>query len=155
MMVASLPKTRTNSDEDRAALARASAVLERLRDQLTDAVDADTAAYDRVVSAYKQPKGTPDEQQARTAAIQQALRAATEVPLGVMRLSARGLEQAAIVAAHGHSAAASDVGVATALLRAGGTGARLNVEINLDGLKDAGYVEAVRGEIKTLSTGGT
>src|SRR5262245_56337714 len=92
VMVASLPKTRTNSDEDRAALAQASAVLGGLRDQLTSAVDADTAAYDRVVSAFKRPKGSPEEQQARTAAIQQALREATDVPLGVMRLSASAIE---------------------------------------------------------------
>src|SRR5882757_2928844 len=61
MMVAGLPKTRTASDEDRAALTTAGRVLAGLREGLTEAIDADTAAYDRVVAAYKMPKASPDE----------------------------------------------------------------------------------------------
>jgi len=56
MMVAGLPKTRTGSDEDRAALTTAGSVLAELRKGLTEAIDADTAAYDQVVAAYKLPK---------------------------------------------------------------------------------------------------
>jgi methenyltetrahydrofolate cyclohydrolase len=151
MMVAGLPKTRAGSDEDRAALTAAGGVLAELRKGLTEAIDADTAAYDRVVAAYKMPKASPDEQAARKAAIQQALRGATEVPRGVVRLSAAALDQAIAVATHGHRAAASDVGVAVALLRAGARGARLNVEINIGSITDAGYTSAVTAEITRLS----
>jgi formiminotetrahydrofolate cyclodeaminase len=151
MMVGGLPKTRTGSDEDRAALKAALDVLTELRDQLTQAVDADTAAYDQVVAAYKMPKVSADEQSARKAAIQQALRAATDVPLGVVRMSAAALGQAAAVARHGHRAAGSDVGVAVALLRAGLRGARLNVEINIGSIADASYTGAATAEIARLS----
>ncbi len=150
MMVAGLPKTRTGSDDDRARLTAAGAVLVDLRDRLTEAVDADTTAYDHVVAAYKMPKASADEQSARKAAIQRALREATDVPLGVVRLSATALVQAAAVAAHGHKAAGSDVGVAIALLRAGLRGARLNVEINVGSLTDAEYTSAVTAEIYRL-----
>ncbi len=150
-MVAALPKTRTGSEDDRTALTTAVAALIPLRQQLADAVDADTVAYDAVVAAYKLPKGTDAEQAARKAAIQRALRTATDVPLGVMRLSAAGLAKAAVVAAHGHRAAASDVGVAVALLSAGLQGARLNVEINLSGLSDAAYKEAAAAEAAQLA----
>jgi len=151
MMVAGLPKTRTNADEERAALEKAALVLNGLRRELTDAIDADTAAYDQVVAAFKLPKATPQEQEARKAAIQRALRTATDVPLGVVRLSMQALAQAAIVAAHGNPSAASDVGVAKALLAAGADGARMNVEINLDGVKDDAYREAVRAELSALA----
>jgi len=151
MMVTQLPKTRSGSDEDRAALAEAGGALAGVRAQLTAAIDADTEAYDQVVAAYKSPKATADEQAARKAAIQQALRAATEVPLGVARLSATALAAAAAIAAHGHRAAASDVGVAVALLRAGARGARLNVEINIGGLSDADYAKTATAEIARLS----
>ena len=107
---------------------------------------------DAVVAAYKQPKATEADQAARKAAIQHALRRATDVPLGVMRLSAMGLGHAKAVAAHGHQAASSDVGVAVALLKAGLQGARLNVEINLDGLSDAAYTEAVGAEAERLAS---
>lgn len=150
-MVAGLPKTRTGSDEERAALTRAAGELAGIRAQLTDAIDADTAAYDQVVAAYKLPKASPDEQGARKAAIQLALRAATEAPLGVMRLSALALDQALAIAASGHRAAASDVGVAVALLRAGARGARLNVEINIGSIADASYASGVAADVTQLS----
>jgi formiminotetrahydrofolate cyclodeaminase len=151
MMVAGLPKTRSGSDEDRAALDAAAGALARLRGELTAAIDSDTAAYDRVVAAYKMPKASEAEQSTRKAAIQLAMRAATEVPLGVVRASAAALTEAARVAAHGHRAAASDVGVAIALLRAGARGARLNVEINTGSLADTGYAAAVTAETNQLS----
>ena len=153
MMVAGLPKTRTGSGDDRAALTSAAGVLADIRKRLTDAIDADTTAYDQVVAAYKLPKASADEQSARRAAIQEALHAATDVPLGVVRLSAAALNEAIAIATHGHRAAASDVGVAVALLRAGTRGARLNVEINVGSISDATYVDAVAAETARLSDG--
>jgi formiminotetrahydrofolate cyclodeaminase len=146
LMVAGLPKTRTGSDDDRAALTSAAGVLADIRTRLTNAIDEDTAAYDQVIVAYKRPKASADEQTARTAAIQQALHAATDVPLGVVRRSAAALDEAITIATHGHRAAASDVGVAVALLRAGARGARLNVEINIGSISDAAYADAVAAE---------
>src|SRR5207247_3358089 len=88
MMVAGLPKTRSGSDEDRNELAAARAALTDLRQHLAAAIDADTAAYDQVVAAYRLAKGTDDEKSARRAAIQRALREAIDVPLQLMRFSA-------------------------------------------------------------------
>ncbi len=151
MMVAGLPKTRTGADGERATLAAAASALEQLRARLTDAIDADAAAYDGVVAAYKLPKQSTDEQAVRKAAIQQALRDATDVPLDVMRMAAAAIGHAGTIAANGHRAAASDVGVGTALLRAGLRGAALNIEINAGSVSDAGYVDRVRGESARLS----
>jgi methenyltetrahydrofolate cyclohydrolase len=146
LMVAGLPKTRSGSPDDRAALDSAAAALAGVRQQLTEAIDRDTAAYDQVVAAYKLPKASGEEQHIRKAAIQDALRAATDVPLGVMRLSSSALDAAPTIAAHGHRAAGSDVGVAVALLRAGLHGARLNIEINAGSVSDAAYVDKVKAE---------
>jgi len=151
MMVAALPKTRSGTDEDRVALAAASSALTGVQQQLIEAVDADAAAYNQVVAAYKLPKATESEQAARKAAIQRALRGATDVPLGVMRLSAIALKHAQAIAEHGHRAAGSDAGVAVALLAAGARGARLNVDVNLGSLGDETYVEAVKAEIARLA----
>jgi len=150
MMVAGLPKTRTNSPEDRTALERAASRLAILRTQLCDAVDADSAAYDDVMAAYRLPKGTGEEQAARKAAIQRALRSAIEVPLTVMRLSNQVMQHAAEIAAHGHRAASSDVGVAVALLQAGASGARLNIDTNVQSVNDAEYLSGLRSEVAAL-----
>src|SRR3954470_9476406 len=147
MMVAGLPKTRSGSDDDRAALAAAGGALAGIRTSLTAAIDADAAAYDRVVAAYKLPKGAAEEQIARKAAIQQAMRAATTVPLDVVRLSATALTEAAPIAAHCYDAATSDVGVAIALLRAGAHGARLNVEINIASVSDVAWAGDAAAEL--------
>src|SRR5262249_22019943 len=109
LMVAALAKARTGSDDDRAALTAAAPAVVAVQQQVTEAIDADSRAYDTVVAAYKLPKANPDEQAARQAAIQRAMRNATDVPLGVMRLSVLALRQARSVAEHGHRAAASDV----------------------------------------------
>jgi methenyltetrahydrofolate cyclohydrolase len=147
LMVSRLRRTRSGSEEDRAALQSAATALGSLRQQLTDAIDADTAAYDLVVAAYRRPKEDAD---ARKAAIQEALRTATDVPLEVMRASMRVLEQARVVAAHGYRLAASDVVVAVALLMAGATGAGANVDVNLDAVADAVYRDAVRADARRL-----
>src|SRR5262245_1840369 len=85
-MVAGLPKTRSGSDDERDRLAAVLPGLVDVRAQLADAVDADTAAYNGVVAAYKLPKGTDEEKAARTSSIQRALKAATDVPLSIVRL---------------------------------------------------------------------
>jgi methenyltetrahydrofolate cyclohydrolase len=154
MMVCGLSKTRSGTDEDQTMLAAALIELTRIQAQLAHAVDADTTAYEQVVAAYKHPKTTESEKTARKTAIQRALHAATDVPLNVMRLSTEGLHHGRAVAAHGYGAAASDVGVAIALVGAGLQGARLNVEINLDSISDAAYKDAVAAEVRRLAAAG-
>jgi formiminotetrahydrofolate cyclodeaminase len=149
-MVAGLPKTRSGSADDRSALDRAAVALTRIRGQLAAAIDLDADAYDQVVAASRRSSATETDPAAREARRQLALRTATEVPLGVMRLSVEAATEGRTVAARGHRAAASDVGVALALLQAGLEGARLNVRVNVPDLTDRPYVEAVNAETARL-----
>ena len=55
-----------------------------------------------------------------------------------------------MIAAFGNPSAASDVQVGLELLAAGLRGGKLNVEINLESVKDAAYVETVRKELSML-----
>lgn len=150
VMVAGLSKTRHQSDEDRHALAEAGAALRGLRDRLVALVDRDAEAYERVVAAYRRPKGTEDERRARAQAIQQALVQAIGAPLDVMRASREALDRAGVVAARGNPSAASDVEVGVELLGAALRGARLNVEINLGGVSDRAYADRVSHEVRQL-----
>ena len=150
-MVAGLPRTRSGSDEDRTALQRVKVELDDLQRQLIEAVDADANAYGQVLAAFRLPRAAGSGAEARRAAIQDATLAATRVPLSVVQLSASALVRARTVAAHGNRAAASDVGTAIALLRAGLEGAHLNVVTNLGGLKDQTLVETLRAEAERLA----
>jgi formiminotetrahydrofolate cyclodeaminase len=135
-MVAGMPKTKTGSPESREALDAARGRLMAARATLTGLVDRDSAAYDLVVAAYGQPKGTDAEKAARRVAIQHAMQIATDVPLETATACAGALGDAAAVEAHGNPNAASDVGTGIALLGAGLRGALLNVDANIGSLTD-------------------
>ena len=149
-MVGSMPKHRAQSEEDVERLRAAAGRCTDLSERLTTLADVDTSAYQQVMEAYRLPKGTDEEKSARSARIQEALVGAVESPIEVMRRCAEAIEAAAVVAAFGNPNAASDVGVALELLGAGARGARLNVDINLPSIRDAAYVERVRGAAATL-----
>jgi methenyltetrahydrofolate cyclohydrolase len=149
-MAAALPRTRTESDEEFAAVGGTASVFVSLQQQLTETANDDAAAYTRVAAAYRLPKGSAAQQDARESAIQESMRAATDVPLAIMRLSAGALTHARTVAARGRRAVASDVAVAIAVLRAGTEGASRIVRANLTTLSDRRYVDAVEREAASL-----
>lgn len=150
-MVAGLPKPNTANDADRHHLHSIGEQCTTLARRLEALIDRDSEAYELVVSAFRMPKATDEEKARRTAAIQDALRAATDAPLEVMRHCADGLRAAPVVSALGNPNAASDVAVAIGMLRAGLRGAEENVAINLGSVKDAEYVERVRADVKELA----
>ena len=142
-MVAGCRSTGRQPRRTSSAAGRGAAPRARSERRARGADRRDSDAYDGVVAAFRLPKDTDDEKTARSGAIQEALRGATEAPLDVMRQCAAAIEQASVVAAFGNPNAASDVQVALELLGAGLRGAGLNVEINLGSVKDAAYVGAV------------
>ena len=146
-MVAGLPKSRAATAEDSARLAAAGARCRAIAADLTALVDRDSDAYQLVMDAYRQPKATDADKALRSAAIQEAMRAAIAAPLAVMRACAAAAEQGVVIAALGNPSASSDAAVAFELLGAGTRGAKLNVETNLGSIKDAAYAETVRGEV--------
>lgn len=115
------------------------AEAEGLRTDLVALVDADAAAFDRVMAAFRLPKETQESKEARSREIQAGYRAAVEPPLLVCRHSLGVLALAGRVAELGNPRMVSDVGVA-ALLAAGALeGAALNAEINLASIRDERY----------------
>ena len=110
-----------------------------LRSELLSLVDADAAAFDQVMAAFRLPKETPEEQAARSEAIQAGYKAAVDPPLRVCTKSVRVLELAVRVAERGNPNAASDAGVAALLAAAALEGAAMNVEINLGSIKDESF----------------
>ncbi len=143
MMVAGLPKSRTNADDERRHLGDAHTTLTELRAALARAADDDAAAFDAVMAAYRLPKATDEEKAARKAAIARAMRGATEAPQTTLGLCVQALACGVTVAQHGNPSASSDVRVAAQLLKAAAEGAAANIRINLDGMTDTGYRDAV------------
>lgn len=133
-MVAVLSYTKKGFESKRADLDRIAVRGQELKDQLLAAVDADTAAFDRLLDAMRMPKNTPEEQAARDAALADATVHATEVPLGVLEKCPEVIELCREVARIGLQASLSDAGVGAQAGRAAAAGAYQNVCINLAGL---------------------
>ena len=123
---------------------------EQLRKELALLIDKDTEAFNTVMAAFGLPKGTDQEQAARSEAIQEATKAATLIPLQVMKVCDKAILHALIVAQKGNKNSASDAGVAALMLRAGCAGAALNVRINLGNLKDAGFVQQISQQYRGI-----
>lgn len=125
--------------------------LVSLQQELTVAVDRDHEAYRQLMSARRPSENSQLSHDEVDGAKQRAFRRATDVPLEVMRMSFRALQQALTVAAYCHRPASSDVRVGIALIRAGFAGARSSAQDNLAGMADGAYVQAARAEIEQLS----
>ena len=123
---------------------------EKLRKELALLIDKDTEAFNTVMAAFALPKGTDQEQAARSAAIQEATKSATLIPLQVMKVCEQAMTQALTVAQKGNKNSASDAGVAALMLRAGCAGAALNVRINLGGLTDANFIQQISQQYKSV-----
>ncbi len=132
--------------EMRHLLARADA----LRGDLLAAVAADIRVFDEVMAAYALPRTPEAVIPARTAAIQTALRAATEVPLGCARLCAEVIALSRRAAANGNTNVISDAGVAVMAAYAGLKSAALNVYINIKALKDRDFAARCKAETDAL-----
>lgn len=150
VMVSSLPKTRTGSDVDKAALAEARGRLVPIMNELQTSADRDSASFDAVLAAFRLPKGTDEEKATRRVKVQEAYREATEAPLATLRLAVGALDEAEAVARHGVASAASDVGVGSGLLLAAAEGAAANVRINLTSLSDEAFRDRAETETREL-----
>jgi methenyltetrahydrofolate cyclohydrolase len=112
------------------------ATADRLRENALGLAEEDAAAFTAVTEAYGLPKGTPDEAAARSEAIAQALVAAAHVPAIVIAVAEQVLSLAEQLLPIGNRNVISDVAAAAEAARAAATTARVNVEINLGGIKD-------------------
>jgi glutamate formiminotransferase len=143
-MVAKLSASKKAHAEHAEALERHAAELARLRGQLQGAIERDAASYDSVLAAYRLPKSSDAEKQARDAAIERAHQGATEVPLEVAAAAGRVLEHLAQLGTISSPNMASDLKTGVHLAKAALRGALENVKINLDGIRDAGFRERAR-----------
>jgi methenyltetrahydrofolate cyclohydrolase len=123
---------------------------EQLRDQFAELIDRDTHAFNKVMEAFALPKDTEPQKALRSAAIREATKEATLVPLEVMKHCIDALALAQAVASKGNANSVSDAGVSALLLHAALESAALNVRINLNGLSDPEFVGWKQDEVQSL-----
>ena len=125
---------------------------QQLREKLVAEVDRDSNAYNEVLAAFKLPKNTDEEKERRSQAIQDAMKNAARVPLGVAYDALQVMDLAEKVIKNGNVNAASDGAVGTMMARTAVLGALFNVKINLASVKDTAFVEEMMREVNKLES---
>ena len=136
-----------------AYLDQLSAALDEMRkaaDELAEAIDRDAESYDAVIAAFQLPHSNAEQAAERETAIQKATQGAAEVPLRVAERTVALFERLGQLEGIIAASMRSDLHVARMMADVGARGALANVEINLDGLKDAAYVASMRAKAAAL-----
>jgi methenyltetrahydrofolate cyclohydrolase len=121
-----------------------------LQRQLLDLADADADAYTAVRDAYRLPRGTEPEQQARAEATERAMHRATEVPAGSATAARAVLGLAEEAARTTNPVALGDVAVAAHLALGAARGAADQARLNLTTLKDESFVSRMSKHLDEL-----
>lgn len=128
------------------------AEADALRGRLLSLMDEDIAAFNALAASWKLP-----DDEAHAAERQAAVIEATRTPLSIMQASLEVMRLAARGLARSKKNCLSDAGVAALFAHAALEGARLNVLINLPGIRDertreelTRNAESVRGEAHRL-----
>jgi len=149
-MVANLTVGKKGYEKGWGELSAMAVKAQALKDALMRAVDEDTRAFDAVMAAMKLPKATAEQQAARNAAIEEANKAAADVPLATAEACLEAIGFCADAARLGNKASASDSGVGALLARAGCEGAALNVITNLGSIADEAFKAERRARAEDL-----
>ncbi|SDW75543.1 glutamate formiminotransferase / formiminotetrahydrofolate cyclodeaminase [Lutibacter oricola] len=113
------------------------------KNELLFLVDEDTNAFNKIIDGFRLPKGTAEEKEARTKAIQNATKYATEIPLQVMETAYNSMEVMEAMLNEGLQTSLSDAGVGALCARTAVIGAYYNVRINAKDIKDKVFAEEI------------
>lgn len=149
-MVANLSASKQGWDARIPEFSAVARQAQALKDQLLYLVDEDTAAFNKVMDAYRLPKDTEVEKAARSAAIQAANEYAARIPLSMMEKSLEAYPLIRQMAESGNPASITDAGVGALCIHTCVQGAGLNVRINLGSLKDDALKAELGGKVARI-----
>ena len=122
-----------------------------MKDTLLHLVDEDTNAFNKIMDAFGLPKKTDEEKAARSAAIQEATKYATEVPFHTMQEAFKTFDVVQAMAEVGNPNSVTDAGVGALCARSAVLGAHLNVQINASSLKDEAFKKDILSKADALA----
>jgi formiminotetrahydrofolate cyclodeaminase len=152
-MVANLTVGKKKYADVQNDIQRILAQSEELRHKCLELLERDVAAYTEVSKAYKMPRDTEEQKEARTAAVQKALKGATAVPMELAGACVEILNLCPESSEKGNVRAVSDVGVGALMAEAALRAAALNVLINLGSIKDEDFVQEGQRRLDALLDG--
>lgn len=151
-MVANLSSHKKGWDERWEEFSNWAEKGEQYKTELLKLVDADTSAFNQIMTAFGLPKSTDEEKAARSKAIQQATKNAIEIPYKVMQVAYNSMEVIRAMAETGNPNSVSDAGVGALCARSAVMGAFMNVRINAADYKDKAYVDDIIAKGREIET---
>lgn len=142
-MVANLSSHKKGWDERWEEFSNWAEKGQRYKDELLRLVDADTKAFNQIMTAMGLPKSTDEEKEVRKKAIQEATKFAIDIPFKVMQASYDSMEVIKAMAEQGNPNSVSDAGVGALCARSAVMGAFMNVRINAGGCDDKSFVSEI------------
>jgi glutamate formiminotransferase/formiminotetrahydrofolate cyclodeaminase len=121
-----------------------------IKDELVQAVDADTEAFNEVLAGMRMAKDTAEQVTLRSNVIRAGYKSAAEVPLKTAELCKQVLGLCQAAANIGNAAVMSDAGVGALMALAGVQGAVHNVRINLPHTKDEVFIARMQAQLGEL-----
>ena len=151
-MVGSLTLGKKGYEGVQEEMTEATAKAKDLAQRLLVAMDEDASSFNGFMAALGMPKGTEEEKAIRRAAMQEALKSASMVPLNTARLAAEVFPLAEAMVKDGNKNAVTDGLVAAMMARTAVLGALLNVKINLGSIRDDAFVAELRAQCQQLQS---
>lgn len=128
-------------------------LIQKLRldsDALKELAEQDSKAYDVVMAGFKMPKESPEQKEARKAAIQNALKIAADVPFKTASHCSSVLAAAVEVFKVCKSSCFSDAYSGFYFALAGFRSGMANILINLSSIKDPDYKSELENKLSSL-----
>lgn len=146
MMVANHTIGRKKYADDEVLCISARNEADELLSAMEAGIDADKNAFEKVSAAYRMPKETEADRDARRDAIAIASVGAADAPLTVMRAALRALQLTDSLVGHSNRNLVSDLYVAALNLQSCIVGAELNVAANVPYIRDEADADSKRTE---------
>lgn len=149
-MVANLSAHKPGWDDQWETFSKWAEKGQAYKNQLLYLVDEDTNSFNRIIEAFRLPKGNPEEKALRQEAVEKATKYATEIPFQVMQTAYESIEVMQAMIRDGLPNSLSDAGVGVLCARTAVIGAYFNVRINAKDIKDKVFVDKILAESKAI-----
>jgi len=120
------------------------------KNKLLFLVDEDTRSFNKIIDAFRLPKGNEIEKKTRFEAVQEATKYATEIPFKVMETAYKSIEVMEEMAEKGLQNSLSDVGVGVLCAKTAVIGAYFNVKINVRDIKDREFATDILSRAESI-----
>lgn len=149
-MVANLSAHKPGWDDQWETFSKWAEKGQAYKNKLLYLVDEDTNSFNRIIEAFRLPKGSPEEKEIRLKAVENATKYATEIPFQVMQTAYQSIEVMQAMIKDGLPNSLSDAGVGVLCARTAVLGAYFNVRINAKDIKDKAFVDKILAESKEI-----